>query len=348
MKTGSENSENIRLLQEFENLRKNNVNLIAVSNSEWYSLFRDEIRNSIAIEGIFTNRNELLEVLEKNKRGNDEKSAAILGYFEAASALYEYANNLHKEKEFSLRISDIKQIHTLLMRYEKQNGSFKGRLGEFRTEPVEVNNARFSPLKYIFVRETMEAFVKWINEKLQDAEYDKIKLAVESHLLFETIHPFTDGNGRAGRILLSYILIGCGYVNIAIKGSLKSDREIYYDAMESGDDQFELLLRKFEKGTKISSKEINKTAQKSDVSLLKEIVVKRLVDAMKRLSKKEIVAINGDAVLPLRDAAKFYNYSQDYLRNLINSNKLPARKKGKLWFVKIRDIEKYIKNLSER
>ncbi len=63
-------------------LRKNNVNLIAVSNSEWISLFRDEIRNSIAIEGIFTNRNELVQVLEKGQNTFDRKAAAILGYFE--------------------------------------------------------------------------------------------------------------------------------------------------------------------------------------------------------------------------------------------------------------------------
>lgn len=48
------------LKQEFQNLKRNSIHLIAVSNSEWYTLFKDEIRNSIAIEGIFANRNELL------------------------------------------------------------------------------------------------------------------------------------------------------------------------------------------------------------------------------------------------------------------------------------------------
>ena len=335
------------LIKEFEKLRKKNIHLIAVSNSEWYSLFRDEIRNSIAIEGIFANRNELLDVLSKNKRTNDEKSAAILGYFEAASTLYEYANNLFKEGEFSLRISDIKQIHTLLMRYEQQVGSFKGKLGEFRLEPVEVNDAKFTPLDYVFVRETMEVFISWINEKLNDPEYDKIKLAAESHILFETIHPFKDGNGRAGRILLSFILIGCGYVNIAIKGTQKYDRDKYYEAMENGDDQFELMLRKIEKGEKPATKNINNYASKSNVALLDEIILNRIKDGLKRLSKKEFVEMNQDAVVPLREAAKFFNYSQDYLRKLINTKKLPAEKKGKLWYIRIRDVEKYIKNLSE-
>jgi len=337
---------NLELLKEYEELRKKDIHLIAVSNSEWYSLFRDEIRNSIAIEGIFANRNELLDVLEKNKRTSDEKSAAILGYYEAASTLYEYANNLYKEGEFSLRISDIKQIHTLLMRYEEQVGSFNGKLGEFRSEPVEVNEAKFKPLDYIFIRETMEIFIEWLNEKLKEPAYDKVKLAAQSHILFETIHPFKDGNGRTGRILLSFILVGCGYVNIAIKGTQKSDRDKYYDSMETGDEQFELLLREIEKGKKIKAKEIDNYAGQSNIALLNEIIINRLQDGLKRLSKKEFVKMNQDAIVPLRDAAKFFNYSQDYLRNLINKGKLPAVKKGKLWYLKIRDVEKYMKDLS--
>ncbi len=333
------------LFKELEKLRKKNINLIAVSNSEWYSLFRDEIRNSIAIEGIFANRNELLDVLSKNKRTNDEKTAAILGYFEAASTLYEYANNLYKENEFTLRISDIKQIHTLLMRYEKQVGTFNGKLGEFRPEPVEVNEANFTPLEYVYVRETMETFIKWVNEKLKDPGYDKVKLAALSHILFETIHPFKDGNGRAGRILLSYMLVGCGYVNIAIKGTQKYDRDRYYEAMEYGDDRFEIMLREIEKGKKAAAKDINSYAENSDADLLEKIIVNRLQDALKRLSRKEFVEMNQDALIPLRDAAKIFDYSQDYLRKLINNGKIPAKKKGKLWYLSIRDVQNYMKKI---
>ena len=106
-----------KLKRELRRLRMEIIPLIAVSNSEWYSLFKDEIRNSIAIEGIFANRNDLLDVLERNKRTDSQKTAAILGYFEAAGSVYEYANNLYKENEFRLRLADIKQIHSLLMRY---------------------------------------------------------------------------------------------------------------------------------------------------------------------------------------------------------------------------------------
>lgn len=66
------------LKKEFQYLKKNNIHLIAISDSKWYTLLKDEIRNSIAIEGIFANRNDLLDVLEKNKRTNDHKICAIV------------------------------------------------------------------------------------------------------------------------------------------------------------------------------------------------------------------------------------------------------------------------------
>lgn len=333
--------------KEIENLRKQNINLIAVSNSEWYSLFRDEIRNSIAIEGIFTNRNELLQVLQQNKRTIDQKSAAILGYFESASSAYEYANNLYKENEFIIRISDIKQIHTLLMRYEKQIGSYLGNLGDFRKEQVEVLNSTFIPLHFYHIEKTINIFLHWLNDNLSRNKIDDLKLIALSHLLFETIHPFRDGNGRVGRIFLSFLLIGSGYLNIAIKGTNKKDRSNYYNAMEQGDYQFELLLREIEKGKNITISDIDKYAKLTDCSLLEKIIIDRLSDSMNRLKQNEFLGLNLEAELSLKEAAIFFDYSPDYLRNLINKNKLTANKKGKLWFIKVADINNYIKSLEK-
>lgn len=111
------------------------------------------------------------------------------------------------------------------MRYEKQVGSFSGKLGDFRIETVETTQSRFSSLNHLYLRETMEFFVKWLNKKLGDKNNDPIKIAAQSHILFETIHPFRDGNGRSGRIFLSFLLIGFGFTNIAIKWTQKVDRD---------------------------------------------------------------------------------------------------------------------------
>jgi Fic family protein len=281
-------------------------------------------------------------VLERNKRTSDEKTAAILGYFESASFVYEYANNLYKGNEFKVRFSDIKQIHTLLMRYEQQVGSFSGILGDFRKGDVEVTHSHFTPAKAMFINDAMQLLVHWINNKLEDQNYDRIRLATASHILFETIHPFRDGNGRVGRILLSFLLIGTGLVNIAIKGTTKEQRDKYYHALEVGDDEVEQLLRRIEQGKKITPDSIDDCFAKSNLTLLEKMIRDRLSDALERLKRTELREYNRDAILPLRDAARLFNYSQDYLRNLINKEKLPGRKKGKLWYVKIRDVERYI------
>lgn len=327
-------------------LNENESPFITVNNSEWFSLFRDEIRNSIAIEGVFANRNELLNVLEMGRRTPNQKSAAILGYFEAASTLYDYAGNQNDSNEFQLRHADLKQIHTLLMRYEHQLGTFTGKLGGFRDENVAVTNSTFTPLDFQLIPDVLSVFIQWHNAQLNNAKLDSLTFVAASHIIFETIHPFRDGNGRVGRILLSYLLIGIGFINIAIKGTQKPDRQKYYHALEAGDDEIEAMLRRIEKGEKPTVARINKAIQKSDLSKIKLIIHKCLSQSLDRI-EKGIKTHDLDAMIPLREAAKYFNYSQDYLRQLIHLEKLPAKKEGKLWMVKIRDIDKYSRDVEK-
>jgi len=328
--------------RQLDSYRLQNRVFITVNNSEWYSLFRDEIRNSIAIEGIFANRNELLTVLEHGGRTTDQKSAAILGYFESASTLYEYANNLYKTNEFSIRLSDLKQIHTLLMRYEHQLGTFSGVLGDFRQEDVAVTQSGFTPVNYLYLSDALAIFIEWANMQVHKPQMDLLTFIAASHVFFETIHPFRDGNGRVGRILLSFLLIGNGLINIAIKGTTKEEREKYYHALETGDDQLESLMRTIESGQKIKPETVNETITQSNLEPLKAILHKCIVHSFE-IVEKGMKTADRDAIIPLREAGRFYNYSQDYLRQLIHQGKLPAQKHGKLWYIKVRDIEVYLK-----
>ena len=328
--------------QEIRKLRSRFENLINVTNAEWYSLFKDEIRNSIAIEGVFTNRQDLLDVLENNKRTNKQKAAAILGYFEAASAMYEYANNQFQENEFVLRIADIKQIHTLLMRYEKDWGTYIGQIGDFRKNNIQVAQATFRPLDVFYVRQGIELLIKWFNESFKKKTYDEVTLAAMTHVWFETIHPFRDGNGRVGRILMSYILIGQGFVNIAIKGISKEERNKYYDILEKTDHCFDEIHRLIEKNKKLSLADVDNAIHVEEFNPFTQMILGLLQEAIDRLKGGKITDINKEAVLPLRELARVYDYSQDYLRNLINRGKLKAHKKGKLWYVRVYDLVEYI------
>ena len=334
--------EGVGLKQDIQRLRDRFGNLINVTNAEWYSLFKEEIRNSIAIEGVFANRQELLDVLEHNKRTNKQKAAAILGYYEAASAMYEYANNQFKENEFLLRMADIKQVHTFLMRYEKDLGTYIGPVGDFRKNDIQVAQATFKPINVFYVREAMELLIKWFNESSKKKIYDGVTLSAMTHVWFETIHPFSDGNGRVGRILLSYILIGQGLINVAIKGISKQERDQYYNVLEKSDRCFNEIHRLIEKNKKFTPAGINKAIKKEAFIPFTQMISGLLKEAIDRLEGGELTNLNKEAILPLRDLAKMYDYSQDYLRNLINRGQLKAHKKGKLWYVRVRDLADYI------
>lgn len=51
------------------------------------------------------------------------------------------------------------------------------------------------------------------------------------------------------------------------------------------------------------------------------------------------------SLLPLADLARFYSYSSDYLRNLINRGKIKGQKKGKTWYVRVKDLAEYVEGV---
>ena len=82
--------------------------------------------------------------------------------------------------------------------------------------------------------------LKWYREN-QNKLYP-LELAFKFHHRFERIHPFADGNGRVGRMMLNYILIKEGYYPIIIR---KNHRQKYIKALQAADLQRYLPLIRF-------------------------------------------------------------------------------------------------------
>jgi len=96
----------------------------------------------------------------------------------------------------SLRL--IRELHAVLM--DGVRGSNQ-RPGEFRTIQNQIGRpARFVPPPPQFLNETLDAFEKYLHAT---DDYDPLVRAFMAHYQFETIHPFGDGNGRVGRLLLA-------------------------------------------------------------------------------------------------------------------------------------------------
>ena len=117
------------------------------------------------------------------------------------------------------------------------------------------------------VKEEMDELL----EELQNISEDIVlKAAAYFHVKFENIHPFADGNGRVGRLLMNYILVFNNHPPIVIH---EEDRKDYYSALESWDTNQDLnpMFEFLKKQTiKTWSKQIEKTKQKK--TSLKDIL----------------------------------------------------------------------------
>lgn len=137
---------------------------------------------------------------------------------------------ISKENNAKLSIDLIKQFHYELMKNGcfSENLLFKGeRPGEFKKGHYVVgfNDVGSDPSE---VEEDLISLVEEINN-VQITKNNALKIISYFHCWYEAIHPFADGNGRVGRMLLNYLLIGNNLPPIII---FYDDREEYYSALE--------------------------------------------------------------------------------------------------------------------
>ena len=99
--------------------------------------------------------------------------------------------------------------------------------GIYRSLPVTIMGAAHTPPQPYLVPIQMEELLKNYDETKKDKHITEA--IAEFHLLFEGIHPFIDGNGRTGRLILNLELIKAGLLPVNIKFA---DRRQYYDCFD--------------------------------------------------------------------------------------------------------------------
>lgn len=129
----------------------------------------------------------------------------------------------------------IRETHMVLMNSVRGGDKTPG---EFRTSQnwiggagSTLKNARYIPPNPQDMIECMSDFEKFMNE---EDGMDPLITAALLHYQFETIHPFLDGNGRVGRLLITLYLIGANVISspvLYLSCYLKSNRIEYYDRM---------------------------------------------------------------------------------------------------------------------
>ena len=155
--------------------------------------------NSIAIEG-----NTL--TLKKHMEAVGHKEA------------FDLVRDLVKD-QVPLSESIIKQIHYLVLADKKDDR------GVYRRVPVRIMGAKHEPVQPYLIQLKMEQLL----EAYRNSTEHIIPRLARFHIEFEGIHPFIDGNGRTGRLLVNLELMKAGYPPIDIKFA---DRIAYYNAFD--------------------------------------------------------------------------------------------------------------------
>ena len=172
--------------------------------------------NSNAIEGNTLTLRETDLVL----RGLTIEKKPLKDHMEAVGhkEAFDFVSELVKNN-VPISESIIKQIHYFVLADKKEDR------GVYRRVPVRIMGAQHEPVQPYLIAPKMEQL---LYDFAASTEHIVTKL-VRFHIEFEGIHPFIDGNGRTGRLLVNFELMKAGFPPIDIKFT---DRITYYNAFD--------------------------------------------------------------------------------------------------------------------
>ena len=221
---------------------------------------RKEALLSSQIEGTQATLEDVLDpLIEKNANQN---VADVVNYIKAAEFALERMNTLPLCNRL------IKETHAVLMSgvrgQEKNPGEFRTSQNWIGAAGSSLKNARYIPPNPEDMINAMSDLEKYINS---DDSLDVLIQAALLHYQFETIHPFLDGNGRVGRLLITLFLMEKKVLNspaLYISYYLKKNRIEYYDRMSEvrNEDNHEQWIKFFLNAIKESSIESVDTIKK--------------------------------------------------------------------------------------
>lgn len=188
--------------------------------------------------------------------------------------------------------------------------------GQWRRVNVRVTGAAFTPPRMEKVLTELEAFEQGYRKRDLAGE-DTFKLGAWMHFEFERIHPFTDGNGRVGRLLLNLHFLKHNWPPVHI---LPPHRKAYLDALN---DAAEGNLSSLER-------------------LLKFLMGASLLDLLDQ------VGTAADELMSLKKISKLTPYGTKYLALRCQQGAIPAVKAGGGWRTSKRALELYVDHLARK
>lgn len=222
---------------------------------------RKEALLSSQIEGTQATLEDVLDpLIEKNANQN---VADVINYIQAT----EYALNRLDTLPLCNRL--LKETHAILMQgvrgQEKSPGEFRISQNWIGAAGSTLKTARYIPPCPEDMIQAMSDLEKYMNAK--DDTLDVLIQAALIHYQFEAIHPFPDGNGRVGRLMITLFLMEKKLLQtpaLYISYYLKQNRIEYYDRMSEvrNKDNYEQWIKFFLRAVKESAEDASETILK--------------------------------------------------------------------------------------
>ncbi len=199
---------------------------------------------SNAIEGNTLTESETKVVIED---GITIGGKSLREHLEALGHAKAY-DQIHSLLEQDIPEKDILHLHSLLMREITPDEA-----GSYRGNNVIITGTDYLPPDHTEVPQLMKELIGRLNSP---SEKHPLEWASDLHAEFESIHPFTDGNGRIGRLILSIMAMKNGYCPVIIPPARRAE---YITAMQK--------------------------ANKGDLSLLRALIISVILEEIKSLKR---------------------------------------------------------------
>jgi Fic family protein len=286
MTTGNPIKDRIKVLKvEYDRLRQGKESLLTIIDESELS---ESVFNSNAIE------NSTLTLKETERILLDleiSRNVSVREVFEAKNLARVTGYIKTKATGADLNKEMILLLHKMLI--SNINDDFAGRF-RAKGEYVRVGT-HIAPAPEHIERMIEEITLEYNSE--HDIYFaDKI---TKYHLAFETIHPFCDGNGRIGRVIMNYQLTRLGYPAIIIRDK---EKQIYYKAF-------------------------NEYHDSKNVKTMEKIITLALIESL----HKRIAYLNGMEIITLAEYSKKRKQSINALINSARRQTIPAFRGKGVW-----------------
>jgi fido (protein-threonine AMPylation protein) len=190
--------------------------------------------------------------------------------------------------------------------------------GQFRSGPVTIRGARIQPPPASRVPQLMREWVAWVAGEGQT--YSTVLRAAIAHHSFEAVHPFMDGNGRTGRLLMNLILMHDGYPPALL---LQEWQLAYLEALAVAD-----------------------TGRYGPLANLIGRAVEQGLELYLEACERGVATPDADEY-PLNELARAFGYTTDYLGLLIRKGRLAAIKRNGRWYSTRAAMERYQREVAQ-